>query len=166
MILNNALMQSVSRQDKVIFTEVIKLVKFARDYVDSLPEQKRKKLPPFECHSMCRGIVKHLKGCTVVDGHYFGIERAHNKKRCGLSRFAHHSWLRTPSGAIIDLYPVGFITITPVLVVNRGTYKAFGSGFYIPDKNVQRSFGRLRITHKSRVLSELIGKAKNGSTKK
>ena len=133
--------------------------------MDKLPASRVKELPAFECHTICRAIAEHITDLTVVDGNYFGLKRVRRKTGQAVSRFAHHSllcthsWLCTLSGAIIDPYPVGFITPNPVLVVNRGTHQPFGSGLYIPDNSVARSFRKLQIVRKSRILLSLVQEA-------
>jgi hypothetical protein len=74
-----------------------------------------------------------------------------------------HSWLVTPDGAIIDAYPVGFLTHSPVLYVGKGEYAVFGSGFYRPLEEVLAEVSADQEVHrKSRLLLGLFRRANLG----
>ncbi len=156
MVWNSALLQRFSSDDKKLLVAVINIHNAVHDLWRKLPRTRLRKLPRFECHTICRALAKKVPTLLVEDGKYFGLRRAGETQE---GQFADHSWLVTPDGAIIDPYPVGFLTPNPVLVVTRGIYQPYGSGLYVPDKRVRRSFPKLRVMWKTRILFGLIQEA-------
>ena len=160
MFLNTALLAKVTRADKRLFVEVTDMCLETKTYVLSLAKSARKKLPLFECHTICRAIAGHIPNLKVVDGYYVGVSQTIGKNKATVYlRHCAHSWLVTPSGSIIDPYPVGFLSANAVLVVNRGRYKNFGGNLYWPIQKVAKKVSAKKLTRKVKLLSEIIGKA-------
>src|SRR3989338_7413313 len=122
-VINSAISKAATPLDKKLFVEVIRLGNIVQDFKKGLPNSEIKALPSFECHSICRAVASKVTKLKVVDGKYVGVRQRRNRKKktCRLYlRYATHSWLVTPSGSIIDPYPVGFLTPNPVLMVGKG----------------------------------------------
>lgn len=88
----------------------------------------------YNCHTLSRAIAGALQEATVVSGHVLGLEQIEKKGFAkGLAiRYCSHSWIRTPDGAIIDPYPVGYINLQPVLIPSKpNIYSPFGRCMYV-----------------------------------
>jgi hypothetical protein len=72
------------------------------------------------CHILANALGKVL-GLDVVDGYF----RPHYN----------HSWLKTPNGHIIDVYPVGILG-GPFLVEQTASFLSPGRHLYQPDMSV------------------------------
>ena len=83
-------------------------------------------LPKCNCHSICRALAIIIPQLKVVDGLFLGL----SQKKSSKAVRANHSWLLTPDRAIIDPYPVGIISMSPLLVPTKGKYSSFYSGFF------------------------------------
>ncbi|MFA6076699.1 MAG: hypothetical protein WC735_01335 [Candidatus Paceibacterota bacterium] len=158
MILNNAVLQSFGKTDKRWWMKVLNLSLVTQEYATKLP--KSVKFPTFECHTICRAIAKHIHGLKVVDGYYVGVAQQHrNGKVVAQLQYCEHSWLVTPSGSIIDPYPVGCLATNPILVVNRGKYKNFGGDLYWPDRFITKKVCTQRLREKVKILSRIAKEA-------
>lgn len=115
----------------------------------------------FECHSICHGIGLVARKLKVIDGDFLGLRKV-PREDLFIDSHLHeltvcsHSWLETPDGAIIDPYPVGFLTFMPVLVASRGEYEPYGKGLYSPNPEVTRRIYTAAMHRKSKVFAGLI----------
>lgn len=69
-----------------------------------------------ECHSISRLMSLVFKELTLVDGILIGLDLLPEENKVTVVH-THHSWLRTPDGAIIDPYPMGIISPTSALLI-------------------------------------------------
>ena len=94
-----------------------------------------------DCHAIARVISLIFKNLTLVDGYIIGL-RINPGENTATIVHTDHSWLRTPSGAILDPYPMGLISTTSALLIpTTGTrYTAHGSNFYHENAKVQSGF--------------------------
>lgn len=130
---NEELFNSVTRADRLLLVRVADLANQLHDNAYKIKEKNAKYNLRFECHSICRAFHIHLPELTVVDGNFFGIEKKDDAIYLQLND---HSWLLTPDGAIIDPYPVGFLTIGPMMTVRSGIAANFGGNMYQPNPEV------------------------------
>ncbi len=154
MFYTSAVCEHTTKEDKRLLGELGSLIWNFREYVDTL---SFKDYLVYECHSICRAISMAMPKLRLVDGNYTGMEHIStvdglNFKLC----YAAHSWLVTPDDAIIDPYPVGYLAINPVLVVNKGKYVVFGGNLYIPNPNVTAKISTRETMRKSQTLYRLI----------
>lgn len=157
MIYNIAVLQSFNREDKRLLAKVMDILFKVEEYVKKIAESS---LPTFECHATCRAIALHIRELKVADGHYVGVSRKRRKDKVDARlRYCDHSWLVTPSGSIIDPYPVGFLALNPILVVTRGIYKNFGGGLYWPDKRVTERIFTRDLCKRVEIFSSIISEA-------
>lgn len=123
------------------------------------------KPPSFECHTIARGLWLELgnEHLEVETGDFLGLTFEADGM-LGVHRCS-HSWLRLKeSGNIIDPYPVGRISMGPMIVIDReGTYRAFAGGMY--RKNPEASVGlpQQDLWRRARVLQKLFSVKKTGS---
>ena len=118
----------------------------------------------FNCHSVCRALqcVFGKEKVAVVDGSYLGIDIGTETKQVDF-KLNDHSWLTTPSGAIIDPYPtgiIGIISLCPLLVVNTGRYRVFGGSRYVPDPTIALKVGNRVTWRKSQLMAKLMMKCR------
>jgi hypothetical protein len=130
----------------------------ARDAVENGSEGRLKAV--FECHSICRALVLEIGDGSIryVDGELVGLEIASD-----LSVKWHactHTWLETKDGSIIDPYPVGIISMAPLLVTRGGIYGPFTTTRYRPLPEVAREISNRLTWRKARVLQGLFREGK------
>ena len=70
--------------------------------------------------------------------------------------YYYHSWLETPDEAIIDAYPIGFISRDPALVITKGPQRPAGGGMYIKDEQTVRDRIGAKMFRKSNFLARLM----------
>ncbi len=159
MIYNNAVLQSTNKVDKQCFAKVMDLCLITEEYIENNLRGTRK-FPTFECHTICRAIALHIQELKVIDGHYMGVSRRRRKDKVDAwLQHCDHSWLITPSGSIIDPYPVGCFVANAMLVVTRGKYKHFGGGLYWSDKEMTKKVCTEELSERVQVLSNIISEA-------
>ncbi len=155
MILNTTAKAAFGKRDHGLFYKVVELLIHFTDYAEAHRESMRDPIP--ECHSICRALAKMIPGLKVVDGNYIGLKQIRRKGKTYFKlRYAAHTWLVTPGGAIIDPYPIGFFSANPVMVVGKGTYKPFGQGHYMPDKSTTKTHVTAEVLFKARELTRLF----------
>jgi|GEM_PF-1320875 len=120
----------------------------------------------FNCHSVCRALQEVLgkKQVIVVDGYYVGIDMGTRENEQVEFQMNDHSWLTTPTGAIIDPYPtgvIGIISLCPLLVVNSGPWRVYGGSRYIPSTTVAERVGTRKTWRKSQLLAKVIRESQN-----
>lgn len=159
---NNALHKATTKRDRVLHKKVRLLALEARDY---LAKNYSKSKLSFECHSIARAISIIIPELKMVNGVYLGLEWSKKKTgpKCRI-RTCRHSWLVTPDGAILDPYPVGFITIDVPLVVTKGLYKMFGGAFYQKNEGVTSEISWKEVEEKSLILVKMIREAEKKHT--
>jgi len=110
-----------------------------RNYYCSLDEKQKNF--SVNCHILCRILVPIINQLEIIDGYYIGINLAKRNEE-GNTTISHcnHSWLQTNDGSIIDVYPVGFITMTPILVASKGVMSSFGKSMYVEDPGMLKPF--------------------------
>ena len=155
MIFNTALDGALSKGDRELWLKVLDAVMVAGDQGRKLP--KHYSGVTVECHSICRGLAMHISGLKLVDGHYIGLDST--EKEGGREfeiRHCDHSWLETPSGAIIDPYPVGFLATNPIVIPSTGKYLPFAKGSYVPSHSVTSKIATRKTHRKSLFMLRLI----------
>ncbi len=99
--------------------------------------QRISKIYP-SCHSIAMAVSFLVPEMKLVHGVYMGFidGEGDNTGRMFLNTCA-HSWNVTPSGTIIDSYPVGILAGGPVVVASHGTYKSFGANHYVAKPEIK-----------------------------
>jgi len=96
-----------------------------------------------------------VQNVEVVDGLFIGLNIVKKSESGGSSlRHCNHSWLRTADGAIIDIYPVGFITMAPVLVATKGEMSVFSNSMYIEEPEITREVVNRDLYRNVRVIQK------------
>ena len=164
MIRNSALEKSVTEKDKHLWGRAMMIILETAQYLhDHYP---RKHDVTYECHSICRALAMFIPELTVVDGHFVGLKSRQIAEGCEFEiRNCGHSWLLTPDEAIIDPYPVGFITTNPILIGPKSDYLFYGLEYYVADSQVTRSVVNKKVTRSSHVLFRFM-KECDSKTKK
>ena len=158
MILNEAILKGTTKKDKKVWCK-------AMDLMLALAKSSKNGRTPnsrFECHSICRAIAKNIRELRVVTGYYVGASTTPAQNGVRVKPvFGEHSWLITQDRAIIDPYPVGFLSANPVLVIGRGKYACWGSGLYIPNRRKTAEVSRMKgLSVKVKLLSRLMKQAR------
>lgn len=100
-------------------------------------EEGREILP--SCHMLVRAMAKVFPQVKVQDGYY--------------SRRFSHSWLKTKSGHLIDLYPVAMVG-GPLMM--DGGEESPSNDVYIPFRAVEVGFGKFSKTSFRRSIRRLV----------
>ena len=159
MFFSKSIMRGTSRGDRKLYANVIEIVGPLGEYARKNPARKNL---DFECHSVCRAIAMVMPLLKVVDGQYLGAE----SKACEGGFFkaklftCEHSWLITPSGSIIDPYPVAIFSAVPILILNRGEYRHYGGGHYVENFSITRKISDRKMYRKSFVLARMLKEIK------
>ena len=152
---NTALHNSTTERDRELHRKVRRIAFYTREYISKLSTCERLS---FECHSIARAISMEVPELQLVNGCYYGLEWSETG---GVQLIGcDHSWLVTPDKAILDSYPVGFVTDDVVLVVATGDYSPFGQGLYRPDEKISPDINLKEVWRKSEVLFRLIQEAR------
>lgn len=160
MLYSNSIFVDTSREDLGIYSEVAELLIGVNEFVGRMNPKKKESFGE-ECHSVCRAIAMNVKRLKVVDGYMVGAEQTIAPEgTCIAAKLCDHSWLTTPSGTIIDPYPVGILCGTPLLVCTRGKYAKFASGLYIPNNEVTGRVSGKKMYRKSAVLARIFRQTK------
>lgn len=156
MVTNGALRKNTTEQDRLLLNRVTKMTLPVRGVI---ADREHTENLVFECHSICRAIAINIPELIVVDGGFTGlcisVDDA-SQTRSGRMLLAKHSWLVTPDGAIIDPYPVGFMSLCPVLVPKEGIYAPFFANLYLPRKSTTSELSSRKLWRKSVVLAGLM----------
>lgn len=114
----------------------------------------------FECHTICRALAQEIGDGSVkyVDGNLLGLDISADGARAQIT-FCAHSWLITESGCIIDPYPMGIMSVNPLIIVPGGTYHHYAAASYRPDPSVTQKVSGQALWRKVRILRGLFRKA-------
>ena len=152
---NSVLNKNTTERDWEFQQVVMFLCLRARKYMSKLPYGKRL---TYDCHSIARAIKLAVPELKVVSGVYMGMEWVtKGEKDIYTLVGCRHSWLVTPDGAILDPYPVGFLTLDVVMIpASAGDYTAYGQGLYRVHEIVLSEIPLKEIWKKTRALYKLI----------
>lgn len=158
MQVNSVLNKNLTDKDRELGDRVLRICLRARSYLAKLPYGSRL---IYDCHSIARAISLVVPELKVVSGVYLGIKwTTEGEKSTYALRGCRHSWLVTPDGAILDPYPVGFLTLDVVLIpATAGNYTAFGQGLYRVQEVVLSEIPIRKIWKKTRALHKLVQKS-------
>ena len=117
---------------------------------------KERRRASFECHSICRALVLEINDGSIryVDGELVGMEI--NPDLSVKFHVCIHTWLETRDGSIIDPYPVGIISMAPLLITRGGMYDPFTTTRYRPLPEVAREISNRLTWRKARILQGLF----------
>lgn len=164
MVIRPGLLSSTTVSDRRLHREARVLAFATVDYVQKNP---LKKPMVFECHVIARAIALALPRLKLVNGFYLGFKK---RKRAGRAFYqfvkCEHSWLVTPTGTIIDPYPVGYLTIDVIMVATRGPLKVYGGNQYLQDEKAKFAISRKEIRRKSLILLGIIKRAQKAKAAK
>lgn len=110
----------------------------------------------FNCHVISRGLAIVVPNLKVIDGLYVGCRKFNPGTMTVDSELCEHSWLQTPNGNIIEPYPVGCASITPIIVINSGPLRPYGGGLYLPDPTLTRKISNRKTYRASIVLANIL----------
>mgnify|MGYP003500663595 CR=1 FL=1 len=157
MLIRPPLWKATSRGDRFMQKEVRRIAFAVTAY--SSKHQMASELV-FTCHSVALAFSLMFPNLKLANGVLIGIKWV---KRAGKVRsqltYCEHSWLVTSSGAIIDAYPVGLMTIDPILVVSKGNHKYYGGTSYYQDETIKFCISRAEIRKKAYALLRVMRKA-------
>lgn len=109
-------------------------------------------------HVLTRAIAHHVPELKVVDGEFAGINLEDNTDvvKC----FTDHSWLITPDGVIIEVYPVGSRIPAAVMIPTNGIWTAVGGGHFVHNeisaKKIQQKLATRTVYRQILVLEKII----------
>lgn len=110
----------------------------------------------YECHSICLALKRAIPELTLVHGCYLGLEITKKPEQFEYDvRNCRHSWLTTSDGAIIDPYPVGVLTVNP-LIIGNSDYNLFGRAFYYEQPTVVREINYRKVWRQADLLFQLM----------
>lgn len=147
------LKENTTEKDKIILRTISEVMSDFRDYCSVLPvEQQNFSL---NCHIICRALEPFIKGVEFVDGYYVGIniKKKTDEEKTSLCH-CNHSWLKTSDDAIIDIYPVGFITMCPILVATKGYMASFGASIYLEDPSLAKEIMNRNLWRNTEVIKK------------
>lgn len=154
MLFSNDSLDNTTQEDKLLLVEICDLLD--RAYRKAQKIKYEGKRPSYECHSICRALSLVLKNkVQYVDGLYVSLKKYNDPKEYAVCR-CDHTWLVTPSGSIINPYPVAMMTFSPLLFVNGGIYKNFVEAIYNPDPSVTKEKGNRETWRKAFILAKLF----------
>lgn len=159
MFYNFALLKSFAKRDFKLLGRVSETCQAVGDYSRAFPKKSRK--VRYRCHSICYALVRLVPGLRVQDGTYLGFETRRETGRLHFKpRIWNHSWLQTPSGAVIDAYPIGFISFGgPIIVASGKRLGPFGTNYYVPDERAAREFLTKKVRRETEILHKFIVEA-------
>jgi hypothetical protein len=67
-----------------------------------------------------------------------------------------HSWFVTKWGNILDPYPIGLMSVAPILVANKGMLQEFTGSRYMPSDTVTRKVSTRDVWRQARVIRGLF----------
>ncbi len=154
MFFSKAITTNTTRLDMKYFCMVMSVCEFIRGQADAHEHSRRLQ---FNCHPIHRAISHIIPDLKVRDGYYFGMAFIEEDGVTKIKRQeTRHSWLVTPDSAIIDAYPVGILSVNPVLVVTKGPFAPSGGNLYFPDQAVTREYCATReVFRKTQILVQL-----------
>ncbi len=156
MILSEKLIGKMSGRDRKFWHKTIDILAAYVNFVLTIKNEN------FDicCHDICRALAKHIPGLRVVDGNFVGMRQVMKSGELHMKlTYCSHSWLITPSGAIIDPYPVGLIACNPIILPKRGIGKHFGYSSYLKESSVKKAINTKKTRDTSNRLARLMKKA-------
>jgi hypothetical protein len=131
---NKALWGSVDPLTQQIYVKVLSCHENLCKKAEAIPKKNGKTVDlPFNCHSICRFISAHVSEVAVVDGYYLGLGTIGSYDSVAelleITTCA-HSWLTAPDGTIFDPYPVGMITLDPLVIPWNKEYRNYSYQLY------------------------------------
>ncbi len=117
----------VTTHDALVYDLMDNVVRFAVNVHERLPHPQREVVMP-NCHSMVRAIkIMFGDKVTVVDGYiagssHYSIGYDDAIHRINYGGFIEHSWLELRDGAIVDVFPAGVYSSSPLLYPPFGQY--------------------------------------------
>lgn len=97
----------------------------------------------YNCHVFARAFARMFnESLQVVDGYYIEpelkVEKLPNKSGLNVTLdgglIYDHSWLKTKNGSIMDIYPMGLFTSSPLMYRNNDSYFFESPDFEIPSE--------------------------------
>lgn len=166
---------SFTQGDRRLFSMIFK---FWLELESNLIEKSKsgKEIPSWECHSIARLVHLAYPSTIVTDGRVVGFKRVEMFSapedsegvlmpsfsaefcipRTTLKMFTcAHSWLKTPDGAIIDVYPCGIYAIGPIMVTADDVYGHFGANHYQELAEVRSQFDENKAWSTAKKLLEI-----------
>jgi hypothetical protein len=134
------LIRQVTALDHKLYEKVVELVMNFQTEEELLKKEERVLV---DCHVFARAIAFHIRELKAVDGYYIGFNSP--GKEYSLTH-TEHSWLMTPDGCIIEVYALGFLSVTPVLVPTSGKLTHAQAHAYKTDVKLARDVARKVMT--------------------
>ncbi len=157
MLPNGRLNKSVTKRDQILWAKVMTAVLAALEHFERVKINDKFDVV-MECHSICRALAHIVPETSFVDGLFLGLGIKEEQEEATLfeMRQCSHSWLMTPDGAIIDPYPVGFITANAVLIGSKTQYSPWGRDLYRPDRRVTARISTRKMARTTSVLTRFM----------
>lgn len=154
MLFSNVLYNGITKNDQKLWVAVMDKLLKLNGSADKLAGDKRR--IRYECHSICQAVKWAVPELTLTHGRYLGIDLFKKEENYEYDiRNCRHSWLKTPDDTIIDPYPVGFLTVNPV-IIGKSDFGCFGRAFYFEQPDVIREIKYREIWKKARRMYELM----------
>lgn len=153
MFYSNDLTDVICKEEKLLIPKIGRLLWNVFERVEKNEKYGHAR---YECHSICRAISLEITdgSLKLVDGVYVVIN-AREDKKLFLAEME-HSWFVTKWGNILDPYPIGLMSIAPILVANQGGLKSFMASRYMPSEKVTERVATRDMWRRARVLHRLF----------
>lgn len=153
---NKDLSNHLSSQDFDLWVSVNSLLMRVQDMMYARANEQ--KPVHYNCHVICRALANKFPLLRVEDGGYLGLEKDPNSAKFTIHR-CRHSWLITPDDALIDPHPVGYVSLSPLLVPPPGKGNCiFGRSMYFLDPKVRPFYLNRDMMRNVRVMIKLMNK--------
>ncbi len=126
MIINESLWGSIDRETQRVYVQVVSFIESFIQRTEAAKKESKSFNLTYRCHSLCKFVAAHVPTVECVDGVYLGLKVVGSVDGTGeileLTE-CDHSWLTSSDGTIFDPYPVGLITLNPVIIPWNEVYR-------------------------------------------
>jgi hypothetical protein len=111
------------------------------------------------CHSIARACAMLVPELKVIDGFYLPLRIDPKVAQPWWERTIRHSWLETPDKAIIEPYPVGYMTFFPAMLPSAEKNQDSLAHSYTPYEPIARIANRKTVIRRAQILCEFTKEA-------
>ncbi len=154
MLFSDILNKGITESDRQWWIKVMDRLHLLHDNANKPSPQKYHLR--YECHSICLALKQILPELNLTHGCYLGVDitQTTGNFKCAI-RNCRHSWLVTPDNAIIDPYPVGFLSPNPI-IIGTSEFDCFGRTFYLEQPSVVSEINYKKVWRQAKAMSQLM----------
>jgi hypothetical protein len=158
MLPNNRIHDCVTDDDLRLYNNIVDVVQRLVSQANGSLDSKGCRLP-YNCHSMCRAFARVYPKLACVDGYHFTVKiLTEGGFRPEIAATTQHSWLRTPSDAIIDPTPVSLLSLNPIMFPAKDPIGETYAGTYLEFPDVMKKVDIGKVISNAREWELLIRK--------